>query len=211
MRWSRWSEDEDIILKKYYPNALKHEILKSLPTRTWEAIRWRANKLRLYRKKLFTSLGELEKINLKIKDEINKKRSDLAYIAGFVDGEGCYSLCKHKEKNKINSVLSISNIDRNVLEYIQTILGGEIYKARDAGPISKKLYCKRTLYSLVIARTKELLRACILLEPFLRVKRKQNNLMRELCEKIIVTNVQDRVFSDYIMKMRDLNHGVLRE
>ena len=53
--------------------------------------------------------------------------TELAYIAGFVDGEGCISV--YRRSNGITYVpsLSISNTNLEVLQYINGLLGGVGY------------------------------------------------------------------------------------
>jgi len=47
-----WSKEEDSLLKKYYPESPKEQVLKMLPKRTWRAITTRASQMgvkRIYR------------------------------------------------------------------------------------------------------------------------------------------------------------------
>ena len=53
----------------------------------------------------------------------------LAYIAGFVDGEGCFGIGKQpKSENYSVAVLTIVQNDIKPLEFNQTIYGGRICK-----------------------------------------------------------------------------------
>jgi hypothetical protein len=59
-----------------------------------------------------------------------------AYLAGLVDGEGTITLCAEHRGNKREIVLSISNTDRTLLEFVRDIVG--------AGHItSKRTYSER--------------------------------------------------------------------
>jgi hypothetical protein len=61
------------------------------------------------------------------------KETDLAWIAGFFDGEGCIGIRKRIPKNKnwnpiYRVYLSIVQVDPKPLEKIQGILGGSFWK-----------------------------------------------------------------------------------
>ena len=57
----------------------------------------------------------------------------LAYVAGFFDGEGCVCVRKAKPMNSNQNIrysllVTITNTDLEVLEYIQSVLGGVLTK-----------------------------------------------------------------------------------
>ena len=69
----------------------------------------------------------------------NLSKIDLAYMAGFIDGEGCISIYKwSKKKMKNDNVktqgygleLSIGNTDYKTLRWIQDNVGGKIYEKK---------------------------------------------------------------------------------
>ncbi len=70
--------------------------------------------------------------------------SDLAYCAGFFDGEGCISLCK--DNNSVYRLyIKISSTDYSVLEWVQEHFGGSIYRERKGTEKRKESwgwYCK---------------------------------------------------------------------
>ena len=100
--------------------------------------------------------------------------ADLAYIAGFFDGEGSVSVFKRKPVHGcINPIfilmVEITNIDKAVLEYIKSTigLGGCLY-----GHIEPN---KRTVYRLMY-RGRQAIQFLELVKPFLKVKVSQTNL-----------------------------------
>lgn len=54
--------------------------------------------------------------------------AERAYLAGFVDGEGCFHIGKAKASNQsgYHPTLTVCNTNIKVLEYIQTIFGGTL-------------------------------------------------------------------------------------
>lgn len=96
----------------------------------------------------------------------------LAYIAGFIDGEGHIGFYRTKD-TKTHMNISIANTNVDVLEYIQTTLKiGTLQKPkRPNKPNAKQIYYLR------MRNNRE---ALILLEnvlPYLKVKRKQAELL----------------------------------
>lgn len=80
------------------------------------------------------------------------KRSDLNYIAGFFDGEGCVSI--HRGRVAIR----IGQKDPSILENIQGLMGiGRIYQRRD-----------REFHTLVIYRKADVGRFIRLIYPYVR-------------------------------------------
>ena len=88
---------------------------------------------------------------------------ELAYLAGFFDGEGCVNFTR--SRNTIYPRVLIVNTNLEVLEEIQAEWGGDIHKAsRQAG--WKQSYQLRISWSKAVA----LLEA---IQPFLRLKHRQ--------------------------------------
>jgi len=59
------------------------------------------------------------------------KRTDLAYIAGIIDGEG--SIYSGHRKGRYQIWLSIQMTDRVALEFVQSLFGGKILLMRQKG------------------------------------------------------------------------------
>ena len=114
--------------------------------------------------------------------KINKlTETESAYIAGFIDGEGCIGLSdRGKEARKERDLvyimkISISNTNRDVLEWIRLRIGhGSIY-------VSKKTKGHKQSYQWTMVG-----RRCVdLLEwiyPYLKVKRLQAEVLFEFAE-----------------------------
>lgn len=124
---------------------------------------------------------------------------DIAYIAGFFDGEGC--VCVHhagKETENKKSIYiltaTIANTNKSVMDYLHSVLGGYIAEN------NKIIGCK-TCYVLHFNSRK----AYKLLEkllPYLRVKKKQAELTMKLRD--IITNKKRRKLNDEDIKEREL-------
>jgi len=59
------------------------------------------------------------------------KRTDLAYIAGIIDGEGCIRAQIWESKNKLaryNTIVTVEMVDKTPLQFIQNLFGGRINK-----------------------------------------------------------------------------------
>jgi len=66
-------------------------------------------------------------------------QTDAAYIAGIIDGEGTLSLSrKHKSDNR-QLVISISNTERQLLEYVLGVVG--------TGKLTNKKNLQRQAYT----------------------------------------------------------------
>lgn len=96
----------------------------------------------------------------------NLRPDELAYIAGIVDGEGCISFCRIRGSHFVRVL--VANTNRDVLEYLQSIFGGDIHSvARKPG--WKQSWQWRISWSRAI----EFLD---LIEPWLRIKEDQAHL-----------------------------------
>ncbi len=105
------------------------------------------------------------------------EEKELAYIAGFVDGEGCISIFRQTVPRVSRTVgyrpsVSISNTDKSVLEYIQRLFGGRIYQR--AGKHLKSHWKPQYTWNLVATDSVPFLEAIL---PFLQVKQEQAKLL----------------------------------
>jgi len=113
-----------------------------------------------------------------------EKPPSLEYIAGLLDGEGSITVQRSTYSKRfpsstkdfyVNPQLAIVNSDLTVLKDIQKVLGGRIYSRRKQRP-------HHTLYW---SKTEEILTVLSKLYPYLRIKRKQAELLMEFCLKKI--------------------------
>ena len=114
---------------------------------------------------------------------------DTAYIAGFVDGEGCFSIDKSTRKDPRYKTptyifsLRVSQTQVEVLEWIQSLLGGGIYerKSRDRAARKRCPNAKTSWHLQLYGKTAE--NAVRRLAPYLRVKQPHVKVALEFFEK----------------------------
>lgn len=107
--------------------------------------------------------------------------TDLAYIAGIVDGEGCIRIKKSNPNPGIrvtpgyHAAIQIRMVDESAISFIQQVLGGSYYKESAPAPNRRPLF----LYAAQNLIAERVLRKIL---PFLKVKRKQAELVLSLVE-----------------------------
>lgn len=115
---------------------------------------------------------EIERMNdVEIKNECDPLQ--LAYIAGFFDGEGCVRLALQKGigchyKYRFQPVLMITQKDQNILEWIADVL-----------KIRKKIYKNGNCYQLNIFDYPDLKKAIVCLKDYCKVKKPQLELLMQ--------------------------------
>ena len=102
-----------------------------------------------------------------MKDSPSWEEDDLAYVAGFIDGEGCFSVGKNWK-----ICVSCANTHKPVVEWLQTHFGGSFCKN---GTRLKKPNHRRIYSWSVVARDAD--RFCKAVAPYLRVKAEQALLL----------------------------------
>lgn len=126
--------------------------------------------------------------------------TDLAYIAGLVDGEGHISVLFANSGNYFLHV-GITNTNLNVLKWIESILPtGIIYKKQKYAE-RKQGYELRWAKSLV---SKEFL---TLILPYLKIKREQAELAIEFCD-IMLNKKQYRLDENSKENLAELKFGI---
>jgi hypothetical protein len=63
--------------------------------------------------------------------------TELAYLAGIIDGEGCFTLHREKNSHRFASQLQIGNTDLRLLEWVKTRFGGSVNFERRNNPRHK--------------------------------------------------------------------------
>jgi outer membrane protein OmpA-like peptidoglycan-associated protein len=77
-----------------------------------------------------TSRGDIKIDMIKIKKGKITITNDIAYIAGFLDGEGCIRIKKANQSgNSYYIWVAITNSNKGILDYIARIFGGSVKKA----------------------------------------------------------------------------------
>ncbi len=99
-------------------------------------------------------------------------RDDLIYTAGIIDGEGNIGLNHRNNKNQIRPVLAVANTDKRLMDWLQTIWGGQAY------PHDNKRVCLngKPLYQwrFVDANAIEMIK---LIKPYLKLKKDRADLV----------------------------------
>ncbi|HEX3523619.1 MAG TPA: LAGLIDADG family homing endonuclease [Stellaceae bacterium] len=98
--------------------------------------------------------------------------TDLAYLAGFIDGEGSISIFPgtSRGRRRDNLRLDIYNTNEAVLQWIKRTFGGRIHKVgRPKARNTKQEY----VWAAGAQCAAQILKACL---PFLKIKRTQAEL-----------------------------------
>lgn len=129
----------------------------------------------------------------------NISEFDLAYIAGFVDGEGTITIQAVKRPDRCRTishrpVLSIHNTCIDVLEWIKMIFGvGRIHRC------SQRIENRKIVYKYAITCSNAINVARMLL-PYLRVKRMQAEILIKFSETLV---------TDYSQTHKKLTNNVM--
>lgn len=118
--------------------------------------------------------------------QINKdnQREEIAYIAGLIDGEGTIRLGKFVEKNwnpKYNPALSFVNTNLEVVELVKEFIKAERVYVHDGS--KKGFKGNKPCYKAVICGTKKVIEPLEKLLPYLRIKKKQAELVLKYCRE----------------------------
>ena len=72
------------------------------------------------------------------------KNTTLAYAAGYIDGDGCFSIrsepYKNRTRSKYPAVLIIASVNPDVLYWLNSMLGGSIQHKMNTEPKRKSVY-----------------------------------------------------------------------
>lgn len=128
---------------------------------------------------------------------MNEDPTIFAYIAGFLDGDGCIGIrvISYKKKKYYYPYVILFNNDLEVLEFIRTVCGGKIYTKK------KRHSHENTAYMLVFNQKsiKEVFLKKI--APFLRIKKKHALIIQEMTK---LTNNKDN------KKLEELKQKILK-
>lgn len=112
------------------------------------------------------------------------KHTDLAWMAGFVDGEGCITISKQVRRNRpspaYRAVITITNTNRQVLVPFLEAWGGAIYSVHEKRRDKRKVkWADAWCWHCPASRSPRMLRRLL---PYLRLKREQALVVIDFCE-----------------------------
>ena len=100
-------------------------------------------------------------------------KTDIAYIAGIIDGEGCISLCvnKYRKPRPFSYFIrvNVTNTNEWLCQWLKFALGGGVYHHPDPNPKHKSRW-------QWVLSSNEALAALKLIYPYLRLKKPQAEL-----------------------------------
>ena len=128
------------------------------------------------------------------------QREKLAYIAGFLDGDG--SIMLQLRKNLNGNIIRIKTVIclyqdfkyKEELKWMQKLLGGYVYTRNDH------------MSELRIEGFAKVLEVLELLKPFWRFKRRQASLLIKLIPRLQQKTVDKHSVAEWIKKMREYNY-----
>jgi len=185
-----WSEEELSILEEQYPRlsldgkhgpVTKQSLIESLPNkRSWKSIKWKA------------SLLGLKRDFRLVYSSINIPDIDKAYIAGYLDGEGCITVLRHKRKSgNINyfPYISIANKDLDSLKWVVEVTGlGKVRRLTPAKVSERSEKWRQRpwmwsdCYTYGINNLASCYRFLTDISPFMKVKKEHAELLLEFME-----------------------------
>ncbi len=138
------------------------------------------------------TVGRLSKVN----------SEDLAYVAGFLDGDGSVMLQLHRRKSgkdvfRVKTVICFYQDSKHLkeIEWMKELLGyGYVYTRNDH------------ISELRIEGFQRVFEILSLLQPYLRFKREQAKLMLDLIPKLQKKLVSKKETVNWIQKMRSFNY-----
>lgn len=105
------------------------------------------------------------------------KKTDLAYVAGIIDGEGCIHI-RHTKKNKsaqyfYDLQLNVASTDEWLCQYLKMLLGGAVRETSRYFNNNTRKYSRSWVWQVCCQQAKEVLELII---PYLKIKRPQAEL-----------------------------------
>jgi hypothetical protein len=188
---SPWSEKEQEFLIQNY-GLLKARKIARILGRPLSGVRWEVARLGLRKN------GK----NRTIKFNFNGiTREDIAYIAGFIDGEGTITLNPVRGGKWWTPYVGVINTDFNIIGFFAKIFG------RQASLKKSKNLERNDAYGVEITSFREVYEFLQIIYPYLRVKKEQAKLLLKYCKIRLArswqpVNIQEK---EIVEKIRELN------
>lgn len=124
-------------------------------------------------------------------------QADIAYAAGFVDGEGCISVgIKSGRKNCLVWKITVVNTDFGIIQWFKNTFGGSYYQRKTY----KATYAVSWAWAISNINGEEFLK---LILPYLKVKKEVANVFLELRETRKYISHRNRKTPDALVEKRD--------
>ena len=135
-------------------------------------------------------------------------KTDLAYCAGLLDGEGCLTISKRTQKNTFQMRVEIVNTNKEVLEWVKGMFGGSVIVRMRPGK-----YGNNKESFVWLADTRRAASFLRLIKPYVKIKRRQLEIALDFQRTIrhetghgrFITPQQLAFRADCKMKMSALN------
>ena len=137
---------------------------------------------------------------IKVQKGRNTITTDIAYIAGFFDGEGCVRIKRASQGgNSYYIWVAITNSNKEILDYIVGIFGGNVRQAEQS--------TNKIIYHYLITSS-EAVGMLKVLSAFLKEKKQQAKLAIFFHEhkENLHPETKERVYQ----QMRDMKKGVVK-
>jgi hypothetical protein len=137
------------------------------------------------------------------------EQTDLAWAAGFIDGEGCIRVDKYYSRTSVNPShalsLSVSNTNREILKWFKNFFGMGHISKNGKNPLSKRNSYQWRVYSDDAAKV---LTGVL---PYLREKKEQADYALDFIVLFNMTKSPGKLLSDEVLAQRDAYYWVLKE
>ncbi|MDT8858703.1 LAGLIDADG family homing endonuclease [Alkalihalobacillus sp. MEB130] len=128
-------------------------------------------------------------------------RTEAAYLAGIIDGEGTITLTKINRSENRRPVISIASTDKELLIYIQQLTGGYISSKKNYHPSFHK-----NSFSLIIKNKEDIFYLLKSIIPYLRIPQKIKRANLILHKYNIVTRRNGKYTPDALISKRQFEH-----
>ena len=128
--------------------------------------------------------------------------TQLAYLAGIIDGEGTFYIGTTNNGRKFNSRIYVVNTNEELIQWLKNIFGGLIYKR-----ISTSNPQWKTRYEWVLDKS-AIDTICHLLIPYLIIKKKHAEIMIDFRNSF--TKGKRAPISEYILAFRKSCHEQIK-